>query len=255
MQKPAEPDDVEGWAAMLRDDWDERARSDVRDFFVASGPHWRDFAHMDGEARLAVDWLVFDLDRAQMADWSVLEIGCGTGRLTPHARAIANDYTGIDISSAMIDEARVRCGDLAGVRFFESDGLQLPAAACDREYDLIFSIAVMIHCPRSVIGSLLESAWRHVAPGGQLRFQVFADPADTADLAPPPEAVEEATATAQVLEDAAPPEALEMIERTHYIGHVFGREELCAFVAEVTGAEARLLRSHPAHWWVAVTKP
>jgi len=92
------------------------------------------------------------LDRAtseivnRLAEWgllrsgsTVLDIGCGIGRieraLAPHVGAI----TAIDISSGMIEEARRRCRDLPNVAFAQCDGHDL-AEYCDHTFDLVLAI-------------------------------------------------------------------------------------------------------------------
>ncbi len=67
----------------------------------------------------------------------ILDLGCGTGRLTTElaARFPAARFIGADLSQAMLAEAR-RAG--GGVAFVRADGLQLPFAAA---FDAAFSAA------------------------------------------------------------------------------------------------------------------
>ena len=255
--KPRRPDTEQDWAKLLRSEWDERAASPYRDYFVASDPQWDNPEQMDREARTAVEFLVTGMDTSALAASSVLEIGCGTGRLVGHLLDRARDYTGIDISAEMIDEATSRCAKHAGARFFVSDGLHLPGPARDREYGLILAVAVFIHCPRPVIRALLASAWNHLASAGEIRFQVMANLDDPTGIEPDtavPDRQCETAIEADAKENAAPAGAIEMIERQHYIGHRFGGDELRAFVTEITGADLELFRPHPVHFWGVIRR-
>ena len=59
----------------------------------------------------------------------------------------------------MVAEARSRLEGVAAARFFVCDGLRVPEAACDRRYRQIVALAVLIHCPRDVVRSLVASAY------------------------------------------------------------------------------------------------
>lgn len=75
-----------------------------------------------------------------------LDFGCGVGRLTIPLARIAQSITGIDISDAMLAEARARSAqlDLANVEFLRSDD-QL--SALNGRYDFILSSLVFQHIP------------------------------------------------------------------------------------------------------------
>ena len=103
------------------------------------------------------DWRL--LDSAVVA----LDIGCGIGRveraLAPHVRAI----TGTDVSSAMIAEARRRCGDFANVDFACVDGMDLTVFA-GRQYDLILAVDSFPY----LVAADLAIATRHVSDAAGL---------------------------------------------------------------------------------------
>jgi SAM-dependent methyltransferase len=92
------------------------------------------------------------LDRAtneivgRLAEWNllqpgltVLDIGCGIGRIELAVAPRVAAITAIDVSPHMIGEARRRCRDLANVHFEQCDGRNL-AAFDDRSFDLILAI-------------------------------------------------------------------------------------------------------------------
>jgi SAM-dependent methyltransferase len=123
---------------------------------------------------------------------AVLDIGCGIGRiaraLAPHVASI----TGIDVSPAMIAEAKQRCRDLVNVDFAVCGGTDLVEFA-GRRFGLILAVDAF---PYLVVAGG-EIAARHVAdaaallgPGGALvilnysyRGDLDHDRADVAELA------------------------------------------------------------------------
>lgn len=82
---------------------------------------------------LLVDWGLLDAASA------VLDIGCGIGRLEAALASHVASVYGIDISQAMIEEARRRCGHLPNVRFALGSGSDL-AGIADGSVDLLLLI-------------------------------------------------------------------------------------------------------------------
>jgi len=107
----------------------------------------------------------------------VLEIGVGMGAdylqwLKAGARA-----TGVDISAASIERARMRC-ELAGYANTDlrvADAENLPFA--DRTFDLVYSYGVMHHSPDTP--RCIQEAWRVLKPGGQARIMLYHHPSIT----------------------------------------------------------------------------
>ena len=99
--------------------------------YSLGSPEILDRATAEIVARLR-EWRVFN------AQTDVLDIGCGIGRieraLAPHVARI----TGIDLSPAMIAEARRRCDGLGNVDLMRVDGRGL-AAVAGRRFGLILA--------------------------------------------------------------------------------------------------------------------
>lgn len=109
----------------------------------------------------------------------VLEIGVGMGAdylqwLKAGARA-----TGVDLSSASINQARFRCG-LAGysvdLRVADAENLPFPADS----FDVVYSYGVMHHSPDT--DRCIREAWRVLKPGGQARIMLYHHPSLTGIL-------------------------------------------------------------------------
>lgn len=252
--EPTSPSTPSEWADILKRDWERRAHHPSRDFFVASHPGWDDPEVWQARARTQADAMLLGMDLDRLAQGHMLEIGCGVGRLTSHYLDKVQTYTGIDISSGMVDEARQRHANTEGARFHACDGLTVPADARDRSYQLILAVAVFIHCPRSVIASWIEDGYRLLAPGGMMRFQVLGDLDDPTGIVSQ-EAAEEVHERALRNEELVSDEQLELIEDTPYMGSRFGFEDLRQFTEDLTPGAVELLRTDLVHIYASIEKP
>lgn len=73
------------------------------------------------------------------SDATVLDIGCGIGRIERALALQVGAIIGIDVSSGMIEEARRRCRDLANVAFAQCNGRDL-ARYHENAFDLVLAI-------------------------------------------------------------------------------------------------------------------
>jgi ubiquinone/menaquinone biosynthesis C-methylase UbiE len=106
----------------------------------------------------------------------VLDVGCGSGRITVALAALAAHVTGIDLTPAMLEQARaaqVQAG-LSNIDWIEADSIALPVA--DAAFDLVVSQA-MFHHAADPAATLAEMR-RACAPGGRIAVN---------DLTPAPE--------------------------------------------------------------------
>ena len=153
------------------------------DFFIASAPGWESPETWASQARSDVAGILQGLDRDFLAAAQILEVGCGVGRLVPFLAPLSAGYTGFDIAPGMIEEAKARCREFPGARFFASDGLGVPEEAHDRNYEPGPGPGGL-H-PLSARGDRstgARSVYEVLAPGGQFRFQVFTDYRDCASF-------------------------------------------------------------------------
>lgn len=87
----------------------------------------------------------------------ILEIGCGTGRLTGMADI------GIDVSKEMIGVARQKHPHKT---IFQADAAHTPF---DKEsFDIVFGFHLLMHLDQQKITELFCEAWRILKPGGRL---------------------------------------------------------------------------------------
>jgi SAM-dependent methyltransferase len=93
---------------------------------------------------------------------SVLDIGCGLGRLTRALAADNRDVVGLDVSPRMIERAKSE-GSSVGATFLEGDFLELDFG--NRRFDCIVSAAALHHMPPDVALRRMSGLLR---PGGRL---------------------------------------------------------------------------------------
>lgn len=96
---------------------------------------------------------------------SVLDAGCGTGRMIAHIRSLTPDLVvhGVDLSTAMVAEARashpdavIDVADLAGLPY------------SDAEFDGILAWYSIIHTPPTQVPTILAELRRVLRPSGRV---------------------------------------------------------------------------------------
>ncbi len=104
------------------------------------------------------------------ADRSILQIGCGIGRLeralAPHVRAAH----GLDVSPQMIEVARRRCAGLDNVRLTVGDGRDLRVFE-DASFELVHAVDTfpyLVQAGATLVEVHVREAARLLVPGGDL---------------------------------------------------------------------------------------
>ncbi len=95
---------------------------------------------------------------------SVLEIGCGTGRLLERVAARAKQATGVDLSPGMLLSAREK-----GLNVHEAPAQALPFE--EASFDLVYSFKVLAHVQE--ITEAVREAVRVARPGGVLVLEFY----------------------------------------------------------------------------------
>ena len=87
---------------------------------------------------------------------SILDIGCGDFRLGKNYRLEKKDYTGLDVSSLIIEENRKF--ETASIKFIQGD---FESLQCERTWDLIIIKDVLQHLPNSSVINILNKIESH----------------------------------------------------------------------------------------------
>jgi SAM-dependent methyltransferase len=134
---------------------------------------YRDGRHYDALNRHIVADIPFYVEEAQRASGEVLEIACGTGRLTIPIAQAGVKITGLDVSPSMLAHARSKA-NLAGIdiSWVEADCREF---ALQKKFRLIFipfNSMQHLHDLES-LRRFFAKVREHLAPGGRFIVDVF----------------------------------------------------------------------------------
>jgi SAM-dependent methyltransferase len=157
--------------------WDERARKNAL-YFVDNREHYSDekdprfWAGGDEVLDVFVETLDLQFGPAE----TVVDIGCGVGRMTRALAARVERVIGVDVSGEMLARARDLNAHLPNVEWLHGDGTSL-APVADASVDGCFSHVVFQHLPdpEMTFGYVREMG-RVLRPGGWAAFHVSTDP-------------------------------------------------------------------------------
>lgn len=94
---------------------------------------------------------------------SVLDAGCGTGRVAVELARHGIEVVGVDVDASMIAEAGRRAPELEWVR------ADLATLALGRTFDVVVLAGnVPLFCPEAARPALVRACAAHVAPGGAM---------------------------------------------------------------------------------------
>ena len=110
---------------------------------------------MHGEAALV----------ASYAPRSVLDAGCGTGRVAIELGRRRHDVIGVDLDEAMLEAARAKAPDMTWVHGDLAD----PTLDLGQSFDLVLMAGnVLIFVPPGTEGRVIANGARWLSPGGRL---------------------------------------------------------------------------------------
>lgn len=122
------------------------------------------------DERFTESEMAFVLSKVRPSD-RILDMGCGTGRFTVPMATIANQVVGLDLTPAMLEQAR-RNADKAGVtpELQQGDMCDLPFP--DESFDLVTSMLALMHIPPTDRPRVFSEVSRVLRPGGRAVFGV-----------------------------------------------------------------------------------
>jgi len=124
---------------------------------------------------LGADWLDFELVWRRTVGFqpgTVLEIGCGAGRVTRALGRIFGEVHAVDVSGEMVARARLAVADMPHVHIYRNNGFDLTVVP-PLEFDFAYSFIVFQHVPnREIIENYVREVARLLRPGALFKFQV-----------------------------------------------------------------------------------
>ncbi len=162
----------------MRSFWNARARENALYFINNS----LDYRGTDREAfwrsgETELETILAALDSTIAATATVLEVGCGIGRMTRALAERGATVIGLDISTEMLRMAAEQNPQLDNVEWLLGDGSSL-AAVEDETIDVVFSHVVLQHIPDPVIVlAYITEMGRVLRTGGWALVGVSTDPA------------------------------------------------------------------------------
>jgi len=161
--------------------WEEWGRRDPY-FAVLTDPRYRRTALDDHALRDFfatgqghIDYLFSTIRKnidPTFAPRSVVEFGCGVGRLLIPFASIAGDIVGLDVSDAMLQEAQRNCDlhNIRNVRLIKSDD-QL--SSLTGSFDFVHSCIVFQHVPFERGQIIFSRLLQFIRPGGVAAVQLL----------------------------------------------------------------------------------
>jgi ubiquinone/menaquinone biosynthesis C-methylase UbiE len=161
----------------MREEWEERARENARHYVQNAEQSWEDREFFrSGEINVANEVMpemvrICGGSRSPL-DLSMLEIGCGVGRMTRMLARLFAQVTALDVSPSMVEQAKANLRGFPNAQVILGDGATLHQIP-DASIDFAFSFIVFQHIPnREVIESYCREVHRVLRPGSLFKFQV-----------------------------------------------------------------------------------
>jgi ubiquinone/menaquinone biosynthesis C-methylase UbiE len=99
---------------------------------------------------------------------TVLDLGCGIGRVARYVAPLCRELWAVDVSETMLRFAGERLGELSNVRFALGRGASLPAEIPAASVDFVYSLLTLQHIEREHAFMLLRDVRRVLRPSGVL---------------------------------------------------------------------------------------
>jgi SAM-dependent methyltransferase len=160
----------------MRSFWNARAREDAF-YFVDTRQQYRaPDQERFWQAAPLLDYVLDGLGAEVTDADTVLEIGCGVGRMTRVLAARAKDVIALDVSDEMLRLARDLNPGVRNVRWVLGDGVTLTGVT-GGSVDVCVSMVVFQHLPDPAIAlGYVREVGRVLRPGGWAALQVSNDP-------------------------------------------------------------------------------
>lgn len=160
-------------ARAMRRDWDQRARKDAFFYIASWRKNWDLAAFLESGEEDFQRLVAPPLESAGFspAGKTMLELGCGAGRMT---RAFADRFERVvafDVSAEMLGRAQEILRDRKNISWFHGNGENLSGASAE-SVDFVFSYLVLQHLPaEEFVSAYIREMLRVLRPEGLCLFQ------------------------------------------------------------------------------------
>jgi ubiquinone/menaquinone biosynthesis C-methylase UbiE len=148
--------------------WDQRVTSLQSGAIAVDGSATEETLVSNGQWTAAQVKSALDIIQAD----TVLELGCGIGRIGKELAADCKQWIGVDISENMINGAQQRLQSLENVSFHTLPSNNLSVLE-DASIDKAYSIAVFCHLDKEDLFNYLRELRRVVKPGGTIFVETW----------------------------------------------------------------------------------
>ena len=162
----------------VKEIWNDLARKNARYFTNTKTPSGRDVNEFELRKTGLVDYEKYISGDAMLAPLlqnqsSVLEIGCGLGRMTEFFPRHFAKTAAIDISDVMVESAKKRLVGIKNIDLKISDGKNI--AFSDNHFNLVFSYQTLQHVPaHEILAEKFKEIYRTLKPGGIAKLHLRA---------------------------------------------------------------------------------
>lgn len=132
-----------------------------KDFWQRSDRRYEDLLERETVARF--------LDRYMPDKGSLMDLGCGFGRLTPVYAQRASRIVLFDYAQNLLDQAKETWGAQAHFQFVQGDARVVDGVE-DQSLDVVLSIRTLHHLPD--YGRVFAQVFRVLRPGGVFVFEI-----------------------------------------------------------------------------------
>jgi SAM-dependent methyltransferase len=153
--------------------WDEAARTDL--YWYIATRNTGDISDFYASGSAEADALLALCDILPDEGQTLLEIGCGAGRMTRRLSDLFGQVIALDVSAEMLKKAQDVLADRHNVGYVHGNGYDLSDLA-DQSVDIAFSYITLQHVPTAAgLLSYVREVARVLRPGGQAALQVRAN--------------------------------------------------------------------------------
>ncbi len=159
--------DFKKLAQQMRSDWDRRIHHDYR-FWMSDGYRSDEVMWSSG----ARDFEILTRGIEHTKNLSMLDFGCGVGRLLRGATDKFKKVYAIDVSAKAIEKAKEFLGARENLELIVGDGLSLQPLASS-SIDLIVSFAALCSIPVDIVAGYFQEMHRVLVQNGTIRLQLY----------------------------------------------------------------------------------